>query len=632
MKLLNIVDEPRILKRLSSQQLVRLAGELREEIISTVARTGGHLAASLGAIELTVALHTVFSTPRDKLLWDVGHQCYAHKLLTGRREAFHTLRQSGGISGFPKRCESPHDLFDVGHSSTAISTALGFAVARDLARENHRVVAVVGDGALTGGLAFEGLNNAGQLKSNLIVVLNDNEMSISSNVGALSSYLSRIRSAPAYSRAKADLNQALGRIPYVGRTVRDAAMRVKASVRHLVVPGALFEELGFTYLGPINGHDIGHMQEILRGAAMIPGPVLVHVLTRKGKGFAPAERDPDRYHGPGPFDAKSGEMRSKKKRTYSDAFGDALVHLAEGDERVCAITAAMPGGTGLDQFAQRFPDRFYDVGIAEQHAVTFAAGLAAGGMRPVVAIYSTFLQRAYDQIVHDVCLQNLPVILAIDRAGIVGEDGETHQGQFDLSYLTHLPNLTVMAPAHEQDVRDMLRTAVQMGSPCALRYPRGALWPGSELPARAPQHSLGAVTLKRGKRVALLAVGSMVPVAVAAGQLLEEAGKSVTIVNARVVRPLDQELVLDLAHRHSYIFTLEENVIHGGLGSLVMACLAEHEATCRVKVLGLPQEFIEHGKQKALREAYGLCPEAVAETIMHKLRRADLREQHEAAP
>ncbi len=627
-----MVDDPSILKKLSSGQLAQLAAELREEIVQTVARTGGHLAASLGAVELTVALHTVFSSPRDKLLWDVGHQSYAHKLLTGRREVFHTLRQRKGISGFPKRSESPHDVFDVGHSSTAISTALGFAVARDLAGENHRVVAVVGDGALTGGLAFEGLNNAGQLRSNLIVVINDNEMSISSNVGALSAYLSRIRSAPTYSRVKADLNQALGRIPYVGPTVRDAAMRVKASVRHLVVPGALFEELGFTYLGPINGHDIAQMQEILRGAAMIPGPVMVHVLTRKGKGYAPAERDPDRYHGPGPFDRETGAMLSKKKRSFSDAFGDALVQLAEKDERVCAITAAMPGGTGLDEFARRFPQRFYDVGIAEQHAVTFAAGLAAGGLRPVVAIYSTFLQRAYDQIVHDICLQNLPVILAIDRAGLVGEDGETHQGQFDLSYLSHLPNLAVLAPANERDIHDMLAAATQLDGPCALRYPRGAVWPGTDLPSALPSHPLGGVILKRGKRVALMALGSMVPVALGAAQLLEEAGQTVTVVNARVVRPLDEPLVLELARRHQHIFTLEENAVHGGFGSLVMACLTEHEVDCRVKALGLPHRFIEHGKQAELRSACGLSSEAVAESVMRRLQRASLGEHHEAAP
>ncbi|MEW6523135.1 MAG: 1-deoxy-D-xylulose-5-phosphate synthase [Bacillota bacterium] len=619
-KLLDTVNGPEDLRRLDLVQLGRLARELREEIVSTVSMTGGHLAASLGAVELTVALHTVFSSPRDRIVWDVGHQAYAHKLLTGRRHRFHTLRQAGGISGFPRRHESIHDHFNAGHASTSISAALGFAVARDLSGARHHVVAVIGDGALTGGLAFEGLNNAGLMKTNLIVVINDNEMSISSNVGALSSYLSRIRSAPAYYRVKSDVQQALSRIPYVGKTVSEAATRVKDSVRNLVVPGALFEELGFTYLGPIDGHDIGSLQDVLRGAARIRGPVVVHAITRKGKGYPPAERDPDAFHGPGPFDRDTGVLKPNHTPSFSQVFGSTLVRLAREDRRIVAITAAMPGGTGLSEFAREFPGRFFDVGIAEQHAVTFAAGLAASGLKPVVAIYSTFLQRAYDQLVHDVCLQDLGVVLAIDRAGIVGEDGETHQGQFDLAFLRHIPNLTVMAPADEHELEDMLATAVTLAGPSAVRYPRGAVCrTARSRPAGPLTPGVGRV-LRQGRHVALVAVGNLVQVALGAAELLLTSGIDATVADARFVTPLDHRLLRSLAARHPYLVTLEENTIEGGFGSAVLESLAGAGTNCQVTLVGIPRRFIEHGAPGHIRRVHGLDAEGIAGRVLALVR------------
>lgn len=618
-RLLDGIDGPGKLGGLGRAELEKLAAELRQEIIATVATNGGHLAASLGAVELTLALHTVFRSPRDKLIWDVGHQAYAHKLLTGRRQRFRSLRQTGGISGFPKRAESEHDAFDVGHASTSISAALGFAVARDLTGQSHHVVAVIGDGALTGGLAFEGLNNAGQLRTNLIVVINDNEMSISSNVGALSSYLSRIRSAPAYYRVKTDVGQVLGRVPYVGRWLRAAATQFKDGVRHLMVPGALFEELGFTYLGPIDGHDIRGMQEVLRGAARIPGPVVVHVLTQKGRGYRPAEEDPDRFHGTGPFDVATGNAVASDETSYSAAFGQALVALAAGDERVCAVCAAMPGGTGLAEFRRRYPRRFFDVGIAEGHAVTFAAGLAAAGLRPVVALYSTFLQRAFDQVVHDLCLQELPVVLAIDRAGIVGEDGETHQGQFDLTYLRGIPNLTLMAPADRHELEDMLATALQLRGPAALRYPRGAVAPAARQRAPGPIPVGQGRVLRTGRDVALVAIGSMVQVALDAAAQLAAAGVEASVIDARFVTPLDTSLILQAARTHPCLFTMEENAGEGGFGAAVLEALAAAGTACPVYVLGLPRRFIEHGPSAEIRARYQLDARGVALTVLARL-------------
>jgi 1-deoxy-D-xylulose-5-phosphate synthase len=598
------VEGPEDLVGLSPRQLEQLAQELREQIISTVAKTGGHLAPSLGTVELTLALHSVFSSPRDRLVWDVGHQAYAHKLLTGRRRQFSTLRQLGGISGFPHRRESVHDHFGAGHASTSVSAALGLAVARDISGGDHHVVAIIGDGALTGGLAFEGLNNAGLAKTNLIVVINDNEMSISSNVGALSSYLSRLRTAPAYSRVKADVHQALSRIPYLGKTVSEAAERVKDSVRHLVVPGALFEELGFTYFGPTDGHDIRTLQEVLRGARHVQGPVVVHALTRKGKGYPPAEKNPGAFHGTGPFHRATGALPSNLSPTYSQVFGASLARLAREDRRIIAITAAMPDGTGLAEFAREFPGRFFDVGIAEAHAVTFAAGLATAGYRPVVAIYSSFLQRAYDQIVHDVCLQNLGVVLAIDRAGIVGEDGETHQGQFDLTFLRHLPNLTLMAPASAQELEAMLEAAVGMPGPSALRYPRGTALSCS-LPRPPLLPGVGRV-LREGRRVALVAVGSLVPVALEAAGRLQELGIHPTVVDARFVAPLDHALLLRVASSHEVLFTLEENTVEGGFGSAVLESLSQSGLGCRVKLMGIPRGFVSHGPADQVRGILGL--------------------------
>jgi len=602
--LLEQVQGPGDLRGLNLRQLEQLAQELREEIISTVAVTGGHLAPSLGTVELTLALHSVFSSPRDRLVWDVGHQAYAHKLITGRRREFSTLRQLGGISGFPRRSESMHDHFGTGHASTSVSAALGLAVARDLSGGDHHVVAIIGDGALTGGLAFEGLNNAGLAKTNLIVVINDNEMSISANVGALSSYLSRVRTAPAYFRVKADVHQALSRIPYVGKTVSEAAERVKDGVRHLVVPGALFEELGFTYFGPTDGHDIRTLREVLQGAKRIPGPVVVHALTCKGKGYPPAEQDPGAFHGPGPFHRASGALPSGGNPTYSQVFGDCLTRLAKEDRRILAITAAMPDGTGLAGFAREFPGRFFDVGIAESHAVTFAAGLAAAGYRPVVAIYSSFLQRAYDQIVHDVCLQNLGVVLAIDRAGIVGEDGETHQGQFDLTFLRHVPNLTLMAPANAQEFEAMLEAAVAMPGPSALRYPRGTALAGSP-PACPLLPGVGRV-LREGRRVALVAVGHLVPVALEAAGRLQALGIHPTVVDARFVAPLDHALLRRVASTHQVLFTLEENSVEGGFGSAVLESLAQTGIFCQVVLVGIPPSFVTHGPADQVRAALGL--------------------------
>jgi len=612
--LLEKVRGPEDLRGLSPRQLEQLARELREAIISTVAVTGGHLAPSLGTVELTLALHSVFSSPRDRLVWDVGHQAYAHKLLTGRHRQFSTLRQWGGISGFPHRRESVHDHFGAGHASTSVSAALGLATARDLFGDDYHVVAVIGDGALTGGLAFEGLNNAGLAKTNLIVVINDNDMSISSNVGALSSYLSRVRTAPAYSRVKADVHQALSRIPYVGKTVTEAAERVKDSVRHLVVPGALFEELGFTYFGPTDGHDIRTLQEVLRGAKHVQGPVVVHTVTRKGKGYPPAEQNPGVFHGTGPFHRATGTLPSSQSPTYSQVFGAALMRLAREDRRVVAITAAMPDGTGLGEFAREFPGRFFDVGIAEAHAVTFAAGLAAAGYRPVVAIYSSFLQRAYDQIIHDVCLQGLGVVLAIDRAGIVGEDGETHQGQFDLTFLRHIPNLTLMAPASAQELEAMLEAAVTMPGPSALRYPRGTARPGL-LPACPIRPGVGRV-LREGRQVALVAVGHLVPVALEAAERLQALGIHPTVVDARFVAPLDHALLRRVASNHEVLFTLEENTVEGGFGSAVLESLARAGLACRVDLVGIPRSFVAHGSADQVRAVLGLDVPGIVNRVM----------------
>jgi len=605
--LLDRIEGPENLKGLTVDQLEQLAAEIRAVMVRTVGAAGGHLAPSLGVVELTLALHTVFDSPKDKIVWDVGHQSYAHKLVTGRARLFHTLRQAGGISGFPRRAESAHDLFETGHASTSISAALGFAKARDLLAQSHHVIAVIGDGALTGGLALEGLNNAGHDRTRLIVVLNDNSMSIAPNVGALSAYLSRVRSDPAYSRVKGDVEQLLQRIPLIGGSVRRLAERAKDSLKYLLVPGMLFEELGFTYLGPLDGHNVGALQAILRQAKKVTGPVLVHVITKKGRGYAPAEERPATFHGTGPFDVATGVSLKRSGPTYSSVFGETLCKLARKDPRIVAITAAMPDGTGLRPFQEEFPDRCFDVGIAEGHAVTFAAGLAAAGMRPVVAVYSTFLQRAFDQIVHDVCQQQLPVVFAVDRAGLVGEDGRTHHGFLDLGYLRQAPHMTVMACADEVELRHMLWTAVCLPGPSAVRFPRGAtrgLRPEEPWQRLTPGR---ARLVRRGGDIAVWAVGSMVAPALEAAAMLSEQKIEAAVVDARFVKPLDEELLLAHARDISRLLTVEENSLLGGFGSAVGEVFARRGGEgCRLEHLGLPDHFMEHGRRDTLLEACGL--------------------------
>ncbi len=608
-RLLDTINNPQELKKLPPEFLPHLAQEIREKIISTVAKTGGHLAPSLGVVELAIALHYVFDCPRDKFVWDVGHQAYAHKLLTGRCDRFHTLRQHGGLSGFPKRGESCYDAFDTGHSSTSISAALGIASAQCLKRERHRVVAVIGDGSMTAGIAFEGLNNAGDLNKNLIVVLNDNGMSIAPNVGALSSFFSRKLTRPTMVFLKKQVENLLRSFPAIGDDLVAWAKRSEESFKAFITPGMLFEALKFTYLGPVNGHRLDHLIETFNNVKNLQGPILVHVLTTKGKGYRPAETDPTGFHGLGKFDPDTGEPKKSVSEvpSYTQVFGDTLVRLARENPKIVAITAAMPDGTGLADFHQEFPSRVFDVGICEQHAVTFAGGLAVEGMRPVAAIYSTFMQRAYDQVLHDVCMQELPVVFALDRAGVVGEDGETHQGLFDLSYLRHLPNLVVMAPKDENELRDMLYTAVEHPGPVALRYPRGR-GVGVGFSSTLRKVPIGqAEVLREGEDLLILALGASVYPALAAAQELEQQGFTATVVNARFVKPLDESLILSLAAKHGRVLTVEENVLAGGFGSAVLEILADHDLFgITVKRLGIPDVFVEHGTQAILRKQYGL--------------------------
>ncbi len=621
-ELLKGIRGPEDLRHLDLAQLAQLAAEIREEIIGTVSRRGGHLAPNLGVVELTIALHYVFASPRDKIVWDTGHQCYAHKLLTGRLGAFPTLRSQGGLSGFCKRRESVHDVWEAGHAGTAVSAALGLATARDLLGQDGHVVAVVGDGALTAGMSFEALNNAGQAGTRLIVVLNDNSMSIAPNVGAVASYLMRLRSDSNYLRLKEDLTRFLERIPRLGRAMNRTAARLRDSVKQLFLPGMLFEELGFTYLGPVDGHHLGALVEAFRNARRLDRPVLVHVVTRKGKGYPPAEARPDVFHGVGPFDARTGRLaEAAGPPSYTAVFGRALVRLAERRREVCAITAAMPEGTGLSPFAQRFPDRFFDVGIAEQHAVTFAGGLASAGLRPVVAIYSTFLQRSYDQVLHDVCLQNLPVVFALDRAGIVGADGETHQGAFDLAYLRHIPNMTVSVPKDENELQHLLATGLAHPGPFALRYPRGAGVGVPLDPEPAPLPVGEGEVLRQGREVAILAVGPLVYAALEAAERLAGEGLAPWVVNARWVKPLDEELILRLAGECRALVTVEDGCRAGGFGSAVLELLAAHRVTdVRVAVLGLPDAFVEHGEREALLARFGLDAAGIAAAVRALMR------------
>lgn len=620
-ELLDKIEKPEDVKKLSVSELTKLASELRHFIIDRVSQNGGHLAPNLGTVELTLALYSVFNFPQDKLVWDVGHQAYTHKILTGRKEAFATLRKKGGITGFPNRFESPYDAFGVGHASTSISAALGMAIARDAKGEHNQVIAVIGDGALTGGESFEALNNAGDLGKKLIVILNDNEMSIDANVGAMSEYLSRIRMAPQYARAKRDMGNLLMSISHIGGKVYKTASHLKDGVRSALVPGSIFEKMGFHYVGPIDGHNIGLLEEVLQRAKEMEGPILIHIHTIKGKGYIPAEKAPEKFHGVGCFDPSTGKSAPKANKvpSYTSVFSQALIELAKDRPDILAITAAMPSGTGLKAFGKAYPKRFFDVGIAEEHAMTLAAGMAAAGMHPVIALYSTFAQRAYDQLIHDVCLQNLPVTLCLDRAGLVGEDGPTHHGVFDLSYLRQMPNMCVMAPKDEEELRHMLATAIDIEGPSAVRYPRGCGL-GVELTDSFEKLPIGkAEVLQAEGDIAFLAVGTMVEQAKKAATILAEDGIKAAVVNMRFIKPLDRELLRGYAKSKKLLITAEENMLAGGFGSAVAEFLADEGLSVPLLRFGLPDRFIEQGTRSELFELCGLQPAEMAEKVRERL-------------
>ncbi len=613
---LEYIDSPDDIKKLNIDELNQLSDEIREFLLEKVSKTGGHLASNLGVVELTLAMHNVFDTKKDKIVWDVGHQSYVHKIVTGRKDKFDTLRKLNGLSGFPKTCESQHDCFNTGHSSTSISAALGMAKARDMKNEDYNVVAVIGDGAFTGGMAFEALNDGGRLNSNFIVILNDNEMSITPNVGGLSRSFSKMRTGPFYTKTKEDIDNFLDRLPNLGGKTREAIRRIKGTIKYLITPGAIFESFGYKYYGPVDGHNIEELTMALNTAKRSKKPVFIHVFTQKGKGYSFAEERPDRFHGIAPFEVETGETLAKGgSPDFSSVFGAALCKEAEINNRIVAISAAMVTGTGLTQFSKQYPKRLYDVGIAEQHAVTSAAGLAMNGMVPVVAIYSSFLQRAYDQIIHDVATQKLHVIFAIDRAGIVGEDGETHQGVFDLSFLSHIPNMTIMAPADYNELRDMLHYAIySITGPVAIRYPRGR---GLEsIGQYHPVNSASSVTLSEGTDICLLAVGSMVNNAVEAADILNSKGVSAGVINARFVKPLDCNAIVACAKKYNKIITIEDNSLMGGFGSNVISLLNARDIFCRVKTLGLPDDFINHGTRNELIKLVGLDSNSIAEVAM----------------
>ncbi|MEF2954828.1 MAG: 1-deoxy-D-xylulose-5-phosphate synthase [Blautia sp.] len=604
--LLEKIKQPNDIKQIPMEQLPKLAEEIRQFLLEHLSKTGGHLASNLGAVELTMALHYVFQLPEDKIIWDVGHQSYTHKILTGRKDGFDQLRMLGGMSGFPKRSESPCDAFDTGHSSTSISAGVGYVCARDLQKQDYHVISVIGDGALTGGMAYEALNNASSLKKNFIIILNDNEMSISENVGGISSYLSNMRTAESYHGLKTGVKNGLNKIPGIGPAAVKRIHKTKDSIKRLVIPGMFFEDMGLTYLGPVNGHDCSRMIQVFQEAKKVQGPVLIHVKTEKGRGYEPAMRHPARFHGTSAFDLEHGlPLSSSGKANYTDIFSTVMRKFGDREEKVVAVTAAMPDGTGLKRFRNMFPERFFDVGIAEEHAVTFAAGLALGGMIPVVAVYSSFLQRAVDQIIEDVCLQNLHVIFAVDRAGLVGSDGETHQGCFDLTYLSMIPNMTVMAPKNKWELSDMMKFAVQYQGPIAIRYPRGEAYDGLE-EYREPICKGRSEVLFEGKDIALLAVGSMVKTGVQVRELLLKDGENPTLVNARFVKPLDEKLLSQLAEQHKLFVTMEENVAAGGFGSQVADYMRKMHPEVRVLTIALPDSFIEHGNPEKLKEKAGI--------------------------
>ncbi len=602
------------LHKIPLSEFPALAEEIRQFLIESVSRTGGHLASNLGAVELTLALHNVLEFPEDKLIWDVGHQAYTHKILTGRKEGFASLRQDGGMSGFPKRKESDCDAFDTGHSSNSISAGLGYVWARDLLGESHQVVSVIGDGALTGGMAYEALNNAAELKTNFIIVLNDNTMSISKNVGGISTYLSAVRTAQSYTGLKLNVTNSLKKIPRVGEQLVDVVRKTKTSIKQLIIPGMLFEDMGITYLGPADGHDMMQMMKLFNEAKRVQGAVLVHVVTQKGRGYEPAVRHPARFHGTGAFDVATGLPTKKGKPTYTDIFSTVMRKMGDREKKVVAVTAAMPTGTGLKRFANMFPERFFDVGIAEEHAVTFAAGLALGGMVPVLAIYSSFLQRGIDQALHDVCMQELHVVFAIDRAGLVGSDGETHNGCFDLSYLSMMPNMTLMAPKNIWELSDMMKFAVHLDGPVAVRYPRGEAYDGLK-DFREPIEKGKAEVIARGSEIALLAVGSMVKTAESVWKELKKQGQEVTFVNMRFVKPFDTELLDELARDHRLFVTMEENVQSGGFGEHITAYMEKHHPETRVSIVALPDCFVEQGNVDNWKTKLGLDAHSILNQI-----------------
>ncbi len=614
--MLERIQKENDIKALNTGELELLAEEIREFLIEKISKSGGHLASNLGVVELTMAMHLVFDLPNDKIIWDVGHQSYTHKLLTGRKEGFDELRKYGGMSGFPKRKESACDAFDTGHSSTSISAGLGYVQARDLRGEDYGVVSVIGDGSLTGGMAYEALNNASALETNFIIVLNDNNMSISENVGGMSKYLAGLRTADFYTGLKKGVTAALNKVPVVGDSMIRKMRKTKSSIKQLVVPGMFFEDMGLTYLGPIPGHNIPVLCRALREARRMDGPVLLHVITEKGKGYEPAEKHPDKFHGIGPFQIETGEPETaKKKDSYTDIFGKVLCDEARNHPEIVAITAAMADGTGLSRFRKLYPDRFFDVGIAEAHGVTFAAGLAAGGVRPVFAVYSSFLQRAYDQMIHDVALQNLPVVFAVDRAGLVGSDGETHQGIFDLSYLSSIPNMTVMSPKNKWELADMLRSALSCQGPVALRYPRGEAYDGYG-EYRAPVVYGRSEMIFQESEIAIVSVGHMFEAASQVREELKRQGYCCTLVNARFVKPIDEEMVERLCQDHLLLATVEENVQTGGFGEHVMECVSRKGLKVQVLPLALPDDYVEHGSIDALRRETGIDVETMTEKII----------------
>ncbi len=615
---LDKIKEPNDIKKLRESELPVLAGEIREFLIQKISENGGHLASNLGTVELTIAMHLAFELPKDKIVWDVGHQSYTHKLLTGRRDGFDQLRKYGGMSGFPKRKESPCDSFDTGHSSTSISAGLGYAEAREITGEDYKVISVIGDGAMTGGMAYEALNNASRLNTNFIIVLNDNDMSISENVGGLSRHLGNLRTADAYQGLKIGVTNSLIKIPVYGERMVARIRRTKSGIKQLFIPGMIFENMGITYLGPVDGHNIGELLRVFREASKVNGAVVVHVITKKGKGYLPAERHPARFHGAEPFEVETGlPVKPRTVANYTDIFSTVMRKLGERDQEVVAITAAMKDGTGLKRFHNMFPERFFDVGIAEEHAVTFAAGLAAAGLKPVVAVYSSFLQRAYDQILHDVCIQDLPVVFAVDRAGLVGNDGETHQGIFDLSYLSSIPNMSILAPKNKWELSDMIKFAINFEHPIAVRYPRGEAYAGLKEYREKIIYGKSEILFQE-EGIALLAVGSMVKTAEQVRILLKSMGYFCTLINVRFVKPLDTELLDQLAKNHTLLVTIEENVESGGFGEHVVSYFSEKQTAQLPKVIkiAINDLYVEHGNVEILKKELGLDVESVLKRIV----------------